>query len=128
VALANGLTGLPYVVAVLGPEVARREMEHGKLCRALGIRGMTRWRLIDLPTLLPVAGLAGGLVAAFSLGDFGVVALFGADEARTLPLHLHLQAGSYRSADAAVTATVLVMLAAGLMWMVERGLTRAAGR
>lgn len=128
IALANALMGLPYVVAILGPEVARREMEHGRLCRALGIAGMTRWRLIDLPTLLPVAGLAGGLVAAFSLGDFGVVALFGADQARTLPMHLYLQAGSYRSADAAVTAAVLVMLAAGLMWMVERGLARAARR
>ncbi|HEX2529275.1 MAG TPA: ABC transporter permease subunit [Geminicoccus sp.] len=128
IALANGLMGLPYVVAILGPEVARREMEHGRLCRALGIGGATRWRLIDLPTLLPVAGLAGGLVAAFSLGDFGVVALFGADEARTLPMHLHLQAGSYRSADAAVTAVVLVVLAAGLMWAVERGLAHAVRR
>lgn len=127
-AVANGLMGLPYVVAVLGPEVARREMEHGRLCRSLGIRGIDRLRLVDLPTLLPVAGLAGGLVAAFSLGDFGVVALFGADEARTLPMHLYLQAGSYRSDDAAVTALVLVVLAAGLMWVVERGLARAAGR
>ena len=67
-------------------------------------------------------------MAAFSLGDFGVVALFGADQARTLPMHLYLQAGSYRSNDAAVTAAVLVVLAAGTMWVVERGLARAAGR
>ena len=44
IALANGLMGLPYVVAILGPEVARRELEHGRLCRALGIDGWTRWR------------------------------------------------------------------------------------
>ncbi|WP_027135138.1 ABC transporter permease subunit [Geminicoccus roseus] len=128
IALANGLLGLPYVVAILAPEVARRELEHGRLCQALGISGWTRLRLVDLPTVLPVAGLAGGLVAAFSLGDFGVVALFGADQARTLPMHLYLQAGSYRSDDAAVTAVVLVALAASLMWLVERGLARAAGR
>ena len=128
IALTNALMGLPYVVAILGPEVARRELEHGRLCRALGIRGFDRWRLIDLPTLLPVAGLAGGLVAAFSLGDFGVVALFGADHARTLPMQLFLQAGSYRSADAAVTAVILVVVAAGMMWLVERGLVRAGGR
>ena len=128
IALANALMGLPYVIALLGPEVARRELEHGRLCRALGIRGKNRWRLIDLPTILPVAGLAGGLVAAFSLGDFGVVALFGSDQARTLPMQLYLQAGSYRTNDAAVTAVILVMLAALLMWTIERGLARAAGR
>ena len=128
IALTNAVMGLPYVVAILGPEVARRELEHGRLCRALGIRGFDRWRLIDLPMLLPVAGLAGGLVAAFSLGDFGVVALFGADHARTLPMQLYLQAGSYRSADAAVTAVILVVVAAGMLWFVERGLARAGGR
>ena len=128
VALVNAFTGLPYVVGILGPERVRRDQEHDRLCRALGIQGWNRLRLVDLPTMGRAVGLACGLVAAFSLGDFGVVALFGSDEARTLPLHLQLQAGSYRSNEASVTALVLVVLAAGTMLVVERGLARAVRR
>ncbi len=41
---------------------------------------------------------------AYSIGDFGVVALFGNDNFRTLPFICISRSGSYRSGDGAVTA------------------------
>jgi thiamine transport system permease protein len=53
-------------------------------------------------------GLA--IVAAFSVGDLGVMALFGTPDVKTLPLLMYQRLGSYQAAAAAVTALVLLTL------------------
>ena len=82
-----------------------------------------------------VAGTASGALAAFgaygaaqalafacvlSIGDFGVVALFGNDDFRTLPFYLYQQIGSYRSQDGAVTALILLLLCFLLFTVIEK--------
>lgn len=54
-----------------------------------------------------------------SIGDFGVVALFGNDDFRTLPFYLYQQIGSYRSGDGAVTALILLLLCFLLFTVIE---------
>ena len=44
---------------------------------------------------------------ALSLGDLGVIALFGSDSVQTLPYLLLARMGSYRTADAAGLALML---------------------
>ena len=52
--------------------------------------------------------------------DFGVVALFGNDDFRTLPFYLYQQIGSYRSQDGAVTALILLLLCFLLFTVIEK--------
>lgn len=55
-----------------------------------------------------------------SIGDFGVVALFGNDDFRILPFYLYQQIGSYRSQDGAVTALILLLLCFLLFTVIEK--------
>ncbi|VTN13984.1 thiamine transporter membrane protein [Raoultella terrigena] len=55
-----------------------------------------------------------------SIGDFGVVALFGNDDFRTLPFYLYQQIGAYRSQDGAVTALLLLALCFVLFTVIEK--------
>jgi thiamine transport system permease protein len=47
----------------------------------------------------------------FSLGDLGVIALFGTGDFATLPLLMYRALGAYRSNDGAAIAAVMLMLA-----------------
>lgn len=55
-----------------------------------------------------------------SIGDFGVVALFGNEAFRTLPFYLYQQIGAYRSEDGAVTALLLLLLCFLLFTLIEK--------
>ena len=50
------------------------------------------------------------LAFCFSLGDLGIIALFGSDDFSTLPWYLYQLIGSYRTTDAAGVALVLLVL------------------
>ncbi len=52
----------------------------------------------------------------FSLGDVGVIALFGTDEFSTLPWLMYRALGSYRSNDAALIAGILLALVIFSFW------------
>ncbi|KYP95768.1 thiamine ABC transporter permease [Sodalis-like endosymbiont of Proechinophthirus fluctus] len=55
-------------------------------------------------------GRALAFASILSLGDFGMISLFGSEDFRTLPLYLYQQIGAYRSQDSAVTALLLLLL------------------
>ena len=57
---------------------------------------------------------------ALSLGDLGVIALFGSDAVQTLPYLLLSRMSSYRTQDAAGLALLLAILCLGLMMLVDR--------
>ncbi len=56
---------------------------------------------------------------ALSLGDLGVIALFGSDAVQTLPYLLLSRMGSYRTEDAAGIALLLGALCLGLMALAD---------
>ena len=56
---------------------------------------------------------------ALSLGDLGVIALFGSDAVQTLPYLLFNRLGSYRTADAAGLALLLGVLCMALMFLAD---------
>ena len=64
--------------------------------------------------------------SVLSIGDFGVVALFGNDNFRTLPYYLYQQIGAYRSDDGAVTALLLLLLCFALFTVIEKLVGRHA--
>ena len=74
---------------------------------SLGISGWNRLRLVDWPSLRRPLATGFAFAMALSLGDLGVIALFGSDAVQTLPYLLLARMGSYRTADAAGLALLL---------------------
>ena len=120
VVLINALMGVPYVLRVLGPLHRQMSARYEHLCENLGMRGVSRVRLVEAPLLRRPLGLALGLCAALSVGDLGVIALFGSRDNATLPLLLYQKMASYRMDEAAVIALFLIVMCLGLFAAVER--------
>lgn len=115
----NTMMALPFVLRALSPSWAASRARHDRLAASLGLRGFRRFRIVEGVALrAPIfAALAFG--AALSLGDLGVVALFGSDSLQTLPSLLFARLGSYRSDDAAGLALLLMLLCLGLLWLAD---------
>jgi thiamine transport system permease protein len=125
VIVINALMAIPYATRILGPAVAEAAQAHDRLCASLGISGWNRLRRIDWPALKRPLGLALAFAMALSLGDLGVIALFGSEQVLTLPLLLLQRMGSYRTADAAGLAGLLALLCLGLIWTADALFGRA---
>ena len=113
-ALLNALAALPFALRIIAPEVARIRRDYGRLADTLGLRGVARLRLLLVPLARHPLGLAAGLAAALSVGDLGVIALFGDTGSQTLPLLMLSLMGAYRMEAAAAVGLVLAACAFGL--------------
>jgi thiamine transport system permease protein len=60
-----------------------------------------------------------GLAAAMVMGEFGVMALFGAPHQATLPMLVARLMGSYQMQAAAVVTLGLVALSFALFWLFD---------
>jgi thiamine transport system permease protein len=116
----NAAMAMPFAMRVLRPGVDSNATRHDRLCQSLGINGWQRWRLIDWPVLRRPLTVAFVFAFALSLGDLGVIALFGSDAVQTLPRLLYNRLGAYRTGDAAGLALLLALACLGLMLLAER--------
>ena len=116
----NAVMAMPFALRALRPAHDAAAERHDRLCASLGITGFTRLRLIDWPALRRPFLTAFAFAMALSLGDLGVIALFGSDQVQTLPYLLFARLGSYRTADAAGLALVLAVLCFALMLLVDQ--------
>lgn len=116
----NAAMAMPFVVRAISPAHDTAADRHDRLAASLGIRGFGKFRLVDWPVLRGpmLAGFA--FAMALSLGDLGVIALFGSDSVQTLPYLLLARLGSYRTADAAGLALILGALTFILMVVAGR--------
>lgn len=117
----NAIMALPFALRALIPAARTLQADYGRLAASLGMRGLARLRLLTLPRLARPLGFGGGLAAALAMGDLGVITLFGDSRNATLPLKLYQLMGSYRTADAAAAAVLLMGLSFGLFWLFDRG-------
>ena len=120
VILTNALMAVPYALKVLDNPMRDLAERYNPLCLSLNISGFNRLKLIELKALRNPLAQAVAFASVLSVGDFGVIALFGNDDFRTLPFYLYQQIGAYRNADAAVTALILFLLCFGLFTVLER--------
>ena len=120
IVLLNAVMTVPFVAAILRPAVERARQRHERLCRALGIAGWSRWRLVDWPILRPSIGTALAMAAAMALGDLVGIGLFGDARLRNLTLLLYDQLGAYRMSGAAIVAALLMLLIFVLYQLIER--------
>jgi thiamine transport system permease protein len=110
VIVANALLTLPFAIATLAPPLDAIARTRGKLIRSLGLAGLRAFREVEAPLIAPQAGLVLALGFCFSLGDLGVIALFGTQDFTTLPLLMVRALGAYRTHDAAAIAALMLLL------------------
>lgn len=108
--LANALLALPLAVSTLGPQIDALNRRYSRINRSLGITGFTRLRLVEWPMLGREIGTVLALGFCFSLGDLGVISLFGTQDFTTLPWLMVRALGSYRTNDAAIIAALILFL------------------
>lgn len=121
VIIINAMMGLPFVIRTLGPAMRQSKMRYQRLSQSLALSGWNRFKIVDWPLLRKPVGLSSALVAALSMGDLGVIALFGTPETTTLPLLLYHQLAAYLIPQAAVTAAFLLVFCLLIFWLLEAG-------
>ncbi len=109
--LINGLGALPFAYRSVAPRLMLAGERYGRLSDSLGLSGATRMRLMDWPLLRRPFLSAFALSMALSFGDFGIVALFGGTELRTLPYLLYERLGAYRLDEAAAIGLLILVMA-----------------
>ncbi len=118
--LINGLGALPFAYRFIAPALMTAGERYGRLGTMLGLSGAARLRIVDWPLLARPFGAAFAMTMALSFGDFGIVALFGGSELRTLPYLLFERLGAYRLEEAGAIGILLVGSAFGLAYLSSR--------
>ncbi len=119
--IVNALVALPFALRILRPEAEAVRTDFARLGAALGLTGWAWLRFVLLPRLRRPLGFAGGLTAALSMGDLGVIALFADPDHATLPLKVYGLMGAYRMDAAAGAALLLLALSLAMFWLFDRG-------
>jgi thiamine transport system permease protein len=120
VAAVNAVMAMPFVIRALRPAHAAAAERHDRLAASLGILGWNRFRLVDWPAIRRPLATGFAFAMALSLGDLGVIALFGSDAMKTLPYLLLERMGSYRTADAAGLALIIALACLALVTVADR--------
>lgn len=119
VVAVNAVMAMPFVVRAVRPAHDAAAERHDRLAASLGITGWNRLRLVDWPSMRRPLATGFAFAMALSLGDLGVIALFGSDAMKTLPYLLYERMGSYRTADAAGLALIIALVCLGLMTLAD---------
>ena len=114
VAIINAMMALPFVLQLLKGPLNAMDPATARQADQLGILGWYRWRWLYWPRLRRPLALGMAYGTGLSLGDFGVIALFGTPDQPTLPMLLYQQLGSYQMAAAAASGLWLILLLLGL--------------
>ncbi|MBF9232684.1 ABC transporter permease subunit [Microvirga alba] len=109
--LINGLAALPFAYRYIAPRLMTAEERYGRLAASLGVTGMAKLKIVDWPLIKRPLGAGFALAMALSFGDFGVIALFGGPDLRTLPYLLYERLGSYRLDEASAIGLFIVLVA-----------------
>ena len=119
VVAVNAVMAMPFAMRAIRPAYDFASARHERLCAQLDIRGWARLRLIDWPPLKRPAATAFAFAMALSLGDLGVIALFGSQDVQTLPYLVLQRMSAYRTQDAAGLALLLGVLCFSLMMIAD---------
>lgn len=119
VVAVNAIMAMPFAMRAIRPAYDSASARHERLCAQLGISGFARLRLVDWPPLRRPLATAFAFAMALSLGDLGVIALFGSENVQTLPYLLLQRMSAYRTQDAAGVALMLGTLCFALMMFAD---------
>jgi thiamine transport system permease protein len=117
--LVNAVMGLPFAIRIIRPAAEDIRHNYARLSKSLSLTSMAWTYWVFLPRLRKPLGYAGGLVAALSMGDLGIIALFGGSDFATLPLKIYQLMGAYRMDQALSSAVLLVLLSFSLFFIFD---------
>jgi thiamine transport system permease protein len=121
---ANVLMSLPFALSILYPAMLKIAQRYDKLAFSLSLSGKSRWVYCEWPYLKASIAYVFALSFCLSLGDLGVIALFGSDEITTLPWYLYGLMGSYNTKDGAGVALILLVLTLSIFIFLPKIFTR----
>ncbi|MDE2385896.1 MAG: thiamine/thiamine pyrophosphate ABC transporter permease ThiP [Alphaproteobacteria bacterium] len=113
----NSLMALPFAAATLTAGFRKITPVHERLASQLGLQGLARLRIVELPVLRPHLAQALLMAMVNSLGDLTAITLFGSHGILTLPSLQQAEMGHYRGAEAAGTAALLLLVCGALTFL-----------
>ena len=123
----NSIMGLPFAIRIMRPASDEIVSNFRRLSIAHGMTPFAWFYWVYLPRLKSALTYSMGLVAALSMGDLGVIVLFGGANFETLPLVIYQLMSAYRIDQAMASAVILVLISIGIFLIFDRiGKTRNA--
>lgn len=121
VMISNSFLALPFILKNLEHPVADLTKQYHLLCLSLDIRGFNYFQLIEFKALNKLFAYSFAFACIMSMGDFGIVALFGSQDFTTLPYYLYELVSYYRYEEAAFTASLLLLMSFLFIMLFEYG-------
>lgn len=119
VIISNSFLALPFILKQLAVPLADLTQLYDLLSQSLNLHGYNYFYLIEFKALKKLFLSSFAFACIMSMGDFGIVALFGGQDFITLPYYLYQLIGHYRYDEAAFTALVLLLISFLLMTLFE---------
>ncbi len=123
VPLGQALVAMPIVLRVVLPVLRSVDPRLRDVAATLGARPARAWLTVDGPLALRATGVAAGLAAAVSLGEFGATAFLIRADTPTVPIQIVRLLGRPGEANlgqALALAVILVVVTAVIIGLAER--------
>jgi thiamine transport system permease protein len=121
--IAHSLIALPFVVRSLKPALAGIPARLREAAATLGASPLRIWREVDFPIAARAVLSAAAFAFAISLGEFGATTIIVRPEFPTMPVAIYnflSQPGGLNYGQAMAMATLLMLLCAGTVTVIER--------
>ena len=116
----NCLTTIPFSMRILGSDYLRISSIYSRLFDTYNIRGISRILKYEIPMMRSSIATSLAISITLSMGDLGVISLFGSTDIRTLPLYIYQSLGSYRMDNAAEGILLLLILTTSIIFIAEQ--------
>jgi thiamine transport system permease protein len=130
VPLAQSLVGVPFVIRTMLPVLRAVDDRLREAAAVLGASPLRAWREVDLPLVRRALIVAAGFAFAVSLGEFGATVFIARPDAPTLPVAVSRflgRAGELNYGQAMAMSTILMLVCAAVLLVLERVRTDRAG-
>ncbi|WP_020558715.1 ABC transporter permease subunit [Thiofilum flexile] len=118
VGIINTALLVPFAVQQLKPQVLQFDAQYENLVLTLKLSWRARLS-VELPWLRDTLGAAGVLVLLLAMGEVSIFAIFGTEQATSLPWLIYSYASTYRLPEAALASLVLLVLCGGIVGLWE---------
>ena len=119
VVLLNAAVIVPFSSQHLRPRLLQFDQQYSRLADSLKLTGWSRFK-VEWPWMKSTVMFSFSLVLLFAMGDVAIFSIFGNDDWLTLPWLIYSYAGSYRLAEAALAAGILLLMCAFIVLYFER--------
>ena len=120
--VGQSLIAIPFVIRILLPVLRSQPVGYTMAASTLGASPIRRLLTIDLVRLRKPIGMAAGIAAAISLGEFGATTLLSRSGSESMPLaiaQLLGKTGDIPRAQAYVLSTILAVITFFIVFAIE---------